>query len=104
MEKGADSNQIKKAYYKLAQQYHPDKNPGPSAKDKFSEINKYPFSLIIKVHTKFCRIRIRDRCTIRPDPLSKDNLKDSTQKTSLANLKGSGDILEREAVIKVMAA
>jgi preprotein translocase subunit Sec63 len=34
---------IKKAYYKLAQQYHPDKNAASDAKEKFAEINKYIF-------------------------------------------------------------
>jgi DnaJ-class molecular chaperone len=32
---------LKKAYYGLAQKYHPDKNPATDAKEKFAEINKY---------------------------------------------------------------
>lgn len=38
--KNADEKTIKKSYVKLAQQYHPDKNPAPDAKDKFSEISE----------------------------------------------------------------
>lgn len=39
--KTATADDIKKAYRKLAQQYHPDKNPGDKkAEDKFKEINE----------------------------------------------------------------
>jgi len=38
IEKGASANEVKKAFYKLAQKYHPDKPEGDEA--KFKEINE----------------------------------------------------------------
>ncbi len=39
--KGADEKDIKRAYRKLAREYHPDKNPGnKAAEDKFKQINE----------------------------------------------------------------
>ena len=41
LEKGANEQAVKKAYRKLAMQYHPDKNPGnKEAEEKFKEINE----------------------------------------------------------------
>lgn len=38
--KTAGADEIKKAYRKLARQFHPDTNPGPEAEKKFKQINE----------------------------------------------------------------
>ena len=41
VDKNADASTLKKAYYKLAKQYHPDANPGDKvAEEKFKEANE----------------------------------------------------------------
>ena len=39
LDRNASASDIKKAYFKLAKQYHPDLNPGEEAKEKFAKIN-----------------------------------------------------------------
>lgn len=40
LKKGASAADIKKAYIKLAREYHPDRNPAPTAKERFTEISE----------------------------------------------------------------
>ena len=39
----ADADTLKRAYRKLARQYHPDVNKEPGAEEKFKEINFFKF-------------------------------------------------------------
>ena len=38
--KSSTQDEVKKAYFKLAKEYHPDVNKNPEAKEKFSQINE----------------------------------------------------------------
>ena len=38
--KDASEDEIRKAYRKLAKQYHPDMNKSPDAEEKFKEVNE----------------------------------------------------------------
>ncbi|RWS30301.1 dnaJ subfamily C member 13-like isoform X2 [Leptotrombidium deliense] len=55
-----DENIIRKAYFKMAQKYHPDKNP--DGREMFEEISKaYEF---------LCSKNVRFRCIEGPDPVN----------------------------------
>ena len=40
VDRNANQDDIKKAYFKLAKKFHPDVNKAPDANTKFAEINK----------------------------------------------------------------
>ena len=48
LRRGASQDEIKKAYRKLAKQYHPDKNSDSGAEDKMHEINEAYEALLNK--------------------------------------------------------
>ena len=40
VDRGASENEMKKAYFKKAKEFHPDVNKSEGAKEKFAEINE----------------------------------------------------------------
>ena len=49
LQKGATDEEIKRAFRRLAKQYHPDVNKEPGAEEKFKEITKVDSKYIVFV-------------------------------------------------------
>jgi len=58
IDKDASQDEIKRAYYSLAKQWHPDTNPNKKgAKEKFAEISRYAPLSYHKKHSAYETLR-----------------------------------------------
>lgn len=51
---GANAEQIKKAFLRLAKQHHPDVNPSPESKQRFLEIQRASKQLLVRLTCICC--------------------------------------------------
>jgi hypothetical protein len=89
---GASPSEIKKAYYKLSKEIHPDINSSPSAIDEFVKINE-AYEILLKIRKPTYSVTFRKKKKVSKEWLEKEKRKAKFEAARKLKLK-------REAYLK----